>query len=308
MSRAAIAGLAALIVAVIVGFATLFAVAQTDQALVTEFGKPVRVVDTPGLHARIPFVQSVIEFDRRLLMARAPSEEVILGDQRRLIVDSFTMYRISDPLKFYQAAGASEEAINGRLSAIVSSAIRRVLGTRSLPDVLSADRDRIMASIRRQVDGEMRGFGVTVQDVRIRRADLPRENTEAILSRMQSERERVAAQARAEGAAAAARIRADAERDRTILVAEARAKADQLRGQGEAEATKLYAGAYGKDPTFYSIWRTLEAYRAAFASGKAKLVLSQDSPFLRLLTSAPRATETGSGAVTGEPSSSGTQP
>ena len=152
MTRAAIAGLAALVVAVVFLVATLFTVGQTDQALVTEFGKPVRVVEKAGLHARIPFVQSVIEFDRRLLMARAPSEEVILGDQRRLIVDSFTMYRISDPLKFYQAAGASEEAITGRLSAIVSSAIRRVLGTRSLPDVLSADRDHIISGLESQLD------------------------------------------------------------------------------------------------------------------------------------------------------------
>ncbi|HET6182422.1 MAG TPA: protease modulator HflC [Acetobacteraceae bacterium] len=287
MSRGKVALLAALVVMVVFGFATLFTVAQTDQALVTEFGKPVRVVETPGLHARIPFVQGVITFDRRLLLARAPSEEVILGDQRRLIVDSFTMYRIADPLRFYQAAGASEAAISGRLTAIVSSAIRRVLGTRSLPDVLSADRDRIMANIRTQVDGEMQAFGVKVEDVRIRRADLPRENTEAILSRMQSERERVAAQARAEGGAEAARIRADAERDRTVLLADAQAQADRLRGEGEAIATKTYADAYGKDPGFYATWRTLQAYRASFVDGKSKLVLTPDSDFLRLLTAAP---------------------
>ena len=287
MSRALIAGMAALIVAIVLGFATLFTVDQTEQSLVTEFGKPVRVVSVPGLHARVPFVQSVIGYDRRLLWLHTPGEEVILGDQRRLIVDSFTMYRISDPLRFYQAAGVLEDAITGRLNAIVSSAIRRVLGNRTLPDVLSADRDRIMASIRQQVDKEMRGFGVTVEDVRIRRADLPRENTEAVLTRMQSERERVAAQARAEGAAAGARIRADAERDRTVLLANANAKADQLRGEGEAAATKLYADAYNRDPGFYATWRTLEAYRAAFDTGKARLVLSPDSDFLRLLTKAP---------------------
>ncbi|HEY5302175.1 MAG TPA: protease modulator HflC [Acetobacteraceae bacterium] len=290
MSRALIAGMAALIVAIVLGFATLFTVDQTEQSLVTEFGKPVRVVSVPGLHARVPFVQSVIGYDRRLLWLHTPGEEVILGDQRRLIVDSFTMYRISDPLRFYQAAGVLEDAITGRLNAIVSSAIRRVLGNRTLPDVLSADRDRIMASIRQQVDTEMRGFGVTVEDVRIRRADLPRENTEAVLTRMQSERERVAAQARAEGAAAGARIRADAERDRTVLLADANAKADQLRGEGEAAATKLYAEAYNRDPGFYATWRTLEAYRAAFGTGKARLVLSPDSDFLRLLTKAPPPT------------------
>ncbi len=287
MNRTAIGAVAALLVAIVFAAATLFTVGQTEQALVTEFGRPVRVVEQAGLHARTPFVQSVIGFDRRLLALTTPPEEVILGDQRRLIVDSFTMYRISDALRFYQAAGASGEAVEGRLNAIVSSAIRRVLGTRTLPDVLSADRDRIMTSIRQQVDGEMRGFGVTVEDVRIRRADLPRENTEAILSRMQSERERIAAQARAEGAATSARIRADAERDRTVLLAEARAQADKLRGEGEASATKLYADAYGKDPGFYATWRTLEAYRAAFDTGKARLVLSPDGDFLRLLTQPP---------------------
>ncbi len=287
MSRAAIAGLAALIVAFVLIGGTLFTVQQTEQALVTEFGKPVRVVVQPGLHVKIPFVQSVFGFDRRLLNLRTPSEEVILGDQRRLIVDSFTMYRIKDPLRYYQAAGVGEDAISGRLDAIVSSAIRRVLGTRSLPDVLSADRDRIMASIRDQVNGEMTGFGVAVEDVRIRRADLPRENTEAILSRMRSERQRVAAQARAEGAATAARIRAEAERDRTVLLADARAKADQLRGQGEAGAIKLYADAYGQDVGFYSAWRTLEAYRAAFESGKTRLVLTPSDGFLRYLAAPP---------------------
>ncbi len=210
-----------------------------------------------------------------------------MGDQRRLIVDSFTMYRISDPLRYYQAAGAVEASIEGRLNAIVSSAIRRVLGNRSLPDVLSADRDRIMASIRNQVNAEMTGFGVTVVDVRIRRADLPRENTEAILSRMQSERQRVAAQARAEGAAAAARIRADAERDRTVLLADARSRAEQLRGEGEAQATGLYANAYGQDSGFYSAWRTLQAYRAALAGGQTRLVLGPENDFLRYLAAPP---------------------
>lgn len=295
MSRALIAGLAVLIVALVVSTATLFTVGQTEQALVTEFGKPVRVVTAPGLHVRTPFVQSVIGFDRRLLWLHTPGEEVILGGQRRLIVDSFTMYRISDPLRFYQAAGASGDAIIGRLNAIVSSAIRRVLGTHTLPDVLSADRDRIMTSIRQQVDGEMRDFGVTVEDVRIRRADLPRENTEAILTRMKSERERVAAQARAEGAATAARIRADAERDRTVLLADAQARADQLRGEGEAKATKLYADAYGKDPGFYAKWRTLEAYRAAFETGKARLVLTPDNDFLRYLKVEPTPESSGGG-------------
>ncbi|HEX5328012.1 MAG TPA: protease modulator HflC [Acetobacteraceae bacterium] len=287
MRRTAIAGLAALVVLFIVANGAVFTVAQTDQALITEFGKPVRVIEQAGLHSKIPFVQTVIEFDRRLLNLVTPSEEVILGDQRRLIVDSFTMFRITDPLRYYQAVGAGEQGIQARLGAIVSSAIRRQLGTRSLPDVLSADRDRIMASIRDQVNGEMKGFGVLVEDVRIRRADLPRENTEAVLSRMQSERQRVAAQARAEGAEAAQKIRADADRDRTVLLANARATADQLRGEGEAEASRLYAAAFGQDPNFFAAWRTLTSYRDAFTKGHTRLILTPDNSFLRYLVTPP---------------------
>ncbi|HSU07202.1 MAG TPA: protease modulator HflC [Acetobacteraceae bacterium] len=287
MRRTAIALLAAVVVIFIAINASLFTVGQTDQALITEFGRPVRVIEQAGLHSKIPFVQTVIEFDRRLLNLVTPSEEVILGDQRRLIVDSFTMFRITDPLRYYQAVGAGEQGIQVRLNAIVSSAIRRQLGTRSLPDVLSADRDRIMASIRDQVNGEMKGFGVLVEDVRIRRADLPRENTEAVLSRMQSERQRVAAQARAEGAEAAQKIRADADRDRTVLLADARATADQLRGEGEAEASRTYAAAFNQDAGFFAAWRTLTAYRDAFTSGRTRLILTPDNAFLRYLLTPP---------------------
>ncbi|HEY6431635.1 MAG TPA: protease modulator HflC [Acetobacteraceae bacterium] len=287
MRRTLIIGLAAIVVAVVLINASLFTVAQTNQALITEFGRPVQVINDPGLHTKIPFVQTVIEFDRRLLNLVTPSEEVILGDQRRLIVDSFTMFRITDPLRYYQAVGAGEEGIQVRLNAIVSSAIRRQLGTRSLPDVLSADRDHIMASIRDQVNGEMKGFGVVVEDVRIRRADLPRENTEAVLSRMQSERQRIAAQLRAEGAEAAQKIRADADRDRTVLLADARATADQLRGQGEAEASRLYGAAFSQDPGFFAAWRTLDAYRAAFTGGHTRLILTPDNDFLRYLLTPP---------------------
>lgn len=288
MSRPAIAALAAFVVALVVGSATLFTVDQTEQVLITQLGEPVRVIAAPGLHARVPFVQSIIPFDRRLLSIELPGEEVILGDQRRLIVDSFTMFRITDPLRFYQAVGPDLAGIRARLNSVATSSLRRVLGNRTLLDVLSADRARIMASIREQVNQEMRGFGVAIEDVRIRRADLPEENTQAILSRMQSERERVARQARAEGAEASARIRADAERDRTVLLADARATADRLRGEGEAQASRIYAQAYTQDADFFATWRTLQAYREAFGSGNARLVLTPDNPFLRLLQNAPK--------------------
>jgi len=245
------------------------------------------VISDPGLHTKLPFVQTVISFDRRLLLLETSGQEVILGDQRRLIVDSFTMFRIVDPLLYYQAVGPLEDGIRGRLNSIVSSALRRVLGNNTLLDVLSADRTHIMANIRQQVNREMVAFGVDVEDVRIRRADLPQENTQAILSRMQSERQRVAAQARAEGVEASQRIRANAERERTVLLAEARATADKVRGEGEARASRIYAEAYGQDPNFYAAWRTLSAYRDAFAGGNAKLVLTPDNAFLRYLATPP---------------------
>jgi membrane protease subunit HflC len=290
MSRPTIAGIAALIVLAIVANSSLFTVYQTQRVLIAQFGQVVNTIEVPGLHVKLPFVQDVISFDRRLLNVELPGEEVILGDQRRLIVDSFTVFRISDPLKFYQAVGPNPDAIKGRLNSIVTSSLRRVLGKNSLLDVLSADRERIMSAIREQVNADMVNFGVSIEDVRIRRADLPEENTQAILSRMQSERQRIAAQARAEGAEASARIRADAERERTVLLAEARATSDKLRGEGEAEATRLYAAAFNKDPQFFGIWRTLQAYRDVFDSGGGRLVLSPDNEFLRYLQAAPAVT------------------
>jgi membrane protease subunit HflC len=280
MSRTLIA-LGALALLVVVAAGSLFTVHQTQQVLITQFGQPIRVISRPGLHVKVPFVQNVIAFDRRLLDYDAPGEEVILGDQRRLIVDSFTRYRITDPLLFFQTAGAAEGGIRARLSSIVTSALRRVLGNEPLLSVLSADRTRIMADIRRQVNDEARRFGIEVTDVRIRRADLPEENTQAILSRMQSERERVAREARAEGAEAAARVRAGADRERTVLLAEAQAQADVLRGQGEQEAIGIFAGAFQRDPQFFQFWRTMQAYREAFGEGETRMLLSPDSEFFR---------------------------
>jgi membrane protease subunit HflC len=285
-----------ILVAIIFGLAAiagsaLFTVDQTEQVLITQFGQPVRVIEKPGLHAKIPMVQTAISFDRRLLDYEVPAEEVILGDQRRLIVDSFARYRISDPLRYYQAVGPTEDGIRARLSSIVSSSLRRVLGNEKLLSVLSADRGRIMGQIKGEVNAEMASFGVSVEDVRIRHADLPEENTQAILSRMQSERERVASKARAEGAEASARIRADADREQTVLLAEARSTADQLRGAGEQQAIAIYAAAFEKDPRFFEVWRTLQAYRTAFASGSTRLVITPDSDFFKFLRTEPLSTD-----------------
>ncbi|HYF07182.1 MAG TPA: protease modulator HflC [Acetobacteraceae bacterium] len=280
MNRMIALGAVAL-VALIVASSTLFTVHQTQQVLVTQFGQPIRVIREPGLQTKIPFIQSVIAFDRRLLDFDGASEEVILGDQRRLIVDSFTRYRIVNPLVYYQTVGATEAGIRARLNSIVSSALRRVLGNEPLLSVLSADRARIMTEIQRQVNEEARQFGIVVEDVRIRRADLPEENTQAILNRMQSERERVAREARAEGAEVAQRVRASAERERTVLLAEAQSQAEILRGQGEQEAIRIFAEAFQRDPGFYQFWRTMQAYREAFADGSTRMVLTPDSEFFR---------------------------
>ncbi|MFM7781246.1 MAG: protease modulator HflC [Alphaproteobacteria bacterium] len=273
--------------AIFTASSTLFTVHQTQQVLITQFGEPRRVIQEPGLHWKLPFIQSVIGFDRRLLDFDAPGEEVILGDQRRLIVDSFTRYRITDPLRFFQTVGATEAGIRARLNSIVTSSLRRVLGNEPLLAVLSTDRARIMGEIRRQVNEEARQFGIAVEDVRIRRADLPGENTQAILSRMQSERERVAREARAEGAEVAQRVRAGAERERTVLIAEAQAQADILRGQGEQEAIRIFAEAFQRDPAFFQFWRTMQAYREAFAEGDSRLVLTPDSEFFRYFRESP---------------------
>ena len=282
MNRALILAVVAAI-GVVVASSTLFTVHQTQQVLITQFGQPIRVIREPGLQVKVPFIQSVIAFDRRLLDFDAPGEEVILGDQRRLIVDSFTRYRITDPLLYFQTVGATEAGIRARLNSIVQSSLRRVLGNEPLLSVLSTDRTRIMGTIRAQVNEEARRFGIEVTDVRIRRADLPDENTQAILNRMQSERERVAREARAEGAEVAAQVRARADRERTVLIAEAQASADILRGQGENDAIRIFAEAFQRDPQFFQFWRSMQAYREAFGEGggETRLLLSPDSEFFR---------------------------
>jgi membrane protease subunit HflC len=276
-------GLAALFVAA----GSFFTVHQTQQVLITQFGQPIRVIKEPGLNVKVPFIQSVIVFDRRLLDFEGAGEEVILGDQRRLIVDSFTRYRITDPLLFFQTVGATEAGIRGRLNSIVSSSLRRVLASEQLLSVLSADRSRIMGEIRRQVNEEALRFGIEVTDVRIRRADLPDENTQAILARMQTEREREARQLRAEGAEQAQRIRAQAERERTVLLAEAEGQANILRGEGEQEAIRIFAEAFQRDPEFFQFWRTMQAYREVFSTGESRMVLTPESDFFRFFRDIP---------------------
>lgn len=201
------------------------------------------------------------------------------------------MFRIANPLAFYQAIGPVPEGIRTRLNSVVTASLRQVMGKNTLLDVLSADRELIMASIKKLVNAGMQSFGVSIEDVRIRRADLPAENTQAILQRMQSERQRIAAQSRAEGAEASAKIRAEADRERTVILADARATAEKTRGDGEAQATGIFAKSFGQDPEFFSIWRTLQGYRDVFDTGNARLVLTPDNDYLRYLRSPPTPAE-----------------
>ncbi|CAA9286206.1 MAG: HflC protein [uncultured Acetobacteraceae bacterium] len=274
-------------VAVIVLASSLFTVHQTQQVLVTQFGEPRRVIREPGLNWKVPFIQTVISFDRRLLDFDSPPQEVVLGSQRRLVVDAFTRYRITDPLRFFQTVGATEAGIRSRLEPSVTSALRGALANETLPAVLSAERARIMGEIRQRVEADTQDLGISVVDVRIRRADLPEQNTQPILARMQSERERVAREVRAKGAEEAQGIVATAERNRTVLLAEAQARAQGLRGEGEQVAITIFAEAFQRDPEFFQFYRTMQAWREAFSDGDTRMLLSPDSDFFRYFRSIP---------------------
>lgn len=290
------AGIAA-VVALFLVLSGLFTVHQTQQALVLQFGNPVRVVQDPGLNIKVPFVQQVEFFEKRVLDFDAPSVELVLGDQKRLVVDAFARYRITDPLRFRQAVG-NETAFRGRLEPIIFSSLRSVLGEASLFTVLSQDRNQIMSRIRSEANRSLAGFGVELVDVRIKRADLPAENSQAIFRRMQTEREREARELRAQGAEIAQRIRARADRERRVLIAEAERESQILRGQGDAEAIGIFAEAYGQDVGFFDFYRSLQAYRAALADGATSFVLSPTGDFFRFFDNA-RTQDAGGSSATG---------
>ena len=269
-----------ILLAGIIASASLFTVNEAQQALVLQFGEPMRVVREPGLKAKIPFIQEVRILDRRVLDLDPPVEQVILADQKRLDVDAFARYRILDPLKFYQTAG-NEAVAETRLNAIVNSALRRVLGSVTLLAILSDERPRVMNDIRGQVNDEAKRFGIEIVDVRIRRADLPEETSQSIFARMRSEREREAAEARAQGQEQSQQIRARADRERTVILAEAQRDSQVLRGEGDNQALKLIAEATSQDPQFYSFYRTLEAYRKSLNKDDTTMVLSPTGEFFR---------------------------
>lgn len=255
-----------------------FIVHQTEQAIVLQFGDPKRVIQDPGLHFKLPFVQDVTYFDARILDYAPPQEEIIAADQKRLVVDSFVRYRIADPLEFYKAVG-NELAARARLAGIVSAALRRSVGNFPLTAVLSSERADLMEAIRNDTNEAAVRLGLNIVDFRIRRADLPEANANAIYQRMQSEREREAREFRAQGAEVAQRIRARAERERTVLIAESQRQSQVLRGEGDAEAIRIYADAFGRDPEFFAFYRSMEAYRKALQPDGTTMVLSPDSDF-----------------------------
>lgn len=262
----------------------VFTVHQTQQALVLQFGNPVDIVQDPGLHLKVPFIQQVEYFDKRVLDFDAPSVELVLGDQKRLVVDAFARYRITDALRFRQSVG-NEQAFRGRLEPIVFSSLRSVLGEAPLFTLLSNDRTQIMNRIKSEANKSLAGFGVALVDVRIKRADLPPENSQAIFQRMQTERQREAKELRAQGAEVGQRIRARADRERRVLIAEAERESQILRGQGDAEAIRIFADAFGQDPEFFDFYRSLAAYRASLKAGNSTMVISPDSEFFDYLKS-----------------------
>lgn len=272
--------LAVLAIIAFVGLNSLYIVAQPEQAIVLQFGEPIRLVKEPGLKVKMPFIQNVVIYDTRLLNLDPPAQEVVLNDKKRLDVDSFTRYKIVDPLKFYQTV-RTEEIARGKLAEIVNSSVRKILGRITLQELLSQQRTQIMADISAAVKKDAEQIGVSVADVRIRRADLPLQVLQAINARMKTERERDAKEFRAKGQQQAQQIRAKAEKERTIIIAEAEKQAQITRGQGDEQAIQIWNDAANIDPSFYAFYRSLEAYKNSLGDGKASLVLAPDSEFFK---------------------------
>ena len=266
--------------AIVLGYSSLFTVYQTQQALVVRLGQPVRVVTEPGLNFKVPLIDSVIGIDKRILDLENPAQEVIASDQKRLVVDAFARYRIQEPLRFYQTVNTVQGA-NSQLSVLLNAALRRVLGEATLTHVVRDERAQLMARVREQLDKEAQVYGISVVDVRIRRADLPEQNSQAVYQRMQTERQREAAEFRAQGSQRSQEIRSKADRDVTVLVAEATSKSEQVRGEGDGERNRIFAEAFGKDVDFFTFYRSMQAYEAGMRHGDTRMVLSPDSEFFR---------------------------
>ena len=277
-----------LVLVVIIGYGTFFTVDQTSQALVVRLGKPVRVITEPGLNVKVPFIDSVIYVDKRILAIESQAQEVNVQSQdkstaaevgERVVVDAFARYRITDPLKYYQSVGPT--GANSQLGTLLNSVLRRVLGNATLADVVRNKREDLMVQMRDELDRRAQEFGIKVVDARIRRADLPLKNSEAVYARMKTERQREAAEFRAEGSQKSQEIRAKADRDVTVIVADANQQSEQIRGQGDADRNRIFADAYTQDPSFFAFYRSMQAYERSMQKGNTNLVLGPDSDFFR---------------------------
>lgn len=264
---------------------SVYIVNQAEQAIVLQFGRPVRLVQEPGLKIKIPFIQNVVFYDTRLLNLDPPAQEVVLNDKKRLDVDSFTRYKIVDPIKFYKTVRTEFQA-QSKLAEIVNSSVRKILGRITLQELLSDKRTKIMNDISAAVKVDAAQIGVSVADVRIRRADLPLEVLQAINARMKTEREREAKEFRAQGSQEAQKIKASADKEKTIILANAEKKAQIIRGQGDEKAIEIWNQAAGQDINFYNFYRSLEAYKNALANGKSSMVLSPESDFFQFFKKA----------------------
>ncbi len=259
---------------------SVFIVKEVNQAIVLQFGDPKKIIMKPGINFKIPFIQNVVFLDKRILNLDTPPEEVIASDQKRLIVDAFARFQIVDPLKFYISVG-NERVARSRLSTIINSRIRSVLGTQRLQTLLSADRTNQMSLIQDGVNNEAENFGIKIVDVRIKRADLPQANSDAIYKRMQTEREREAKEFRAKGAEMAAEITANADKEVTVILANAEKTSEILKGEGDGQRNKIFAEAFGQDPDFFAFYRAMQAYEKALIGGETSLILSPDSEFFK---------------------------
>lgn len=277
-------------------YSSAFIVHQNQQALVLRFGEPQEPLrNKPGLHWKMPLVDTVEYFDKRILDIEPDTKEVIASDQKRLIVNSFARYRIVNPLLVYQRVGG-ERGINSRLDPIIESALRRVLGSHSFSDVVRDKREELMRQIASQVNTEGKNYGLEVVDVRIKRADLPEQNSKSVFDRMRAERQRESAEFRAQGNAEANRIRATAEREATVIKAEATRKGETLRGEGDADRNRIFAEAFSQDADFFAFYRSMQAYEAGLKSDGTRLVISPDSEFFKYFQN-PGGTPSSNGAA-----------
>ena len=273
-------GLFLLVLIATVAYGSLFVVHQTQQALVVRLGEPLRVVTEPGLDFKAPFIDTVISIDNRILDLENPSQEIIASDQKRLVVDAFARYRIKNALRFYQSVGTIQAA-NVQLATLLNASLRRVLGEATFTNLVRDNRPALMIRIREQLDREADAYGISIIDVRIRRADLPEQNSQSVYQRMQTERQREAAEFRAEGAQRAQEIRARADREATIVIALANQKAEQLRGDGDGERNRIFAEAYGKDADFFAFYRSMSAYEGSFHGNNTRFLLRPETGFFR---------------------------